>query len=166
MNNNKEFTMPDERDRINILLEVYRNQTNWERHNENQRAQLASVLLAISSALITLFPKDRPLTCNDLPIPILLITIGIFGIFAVEKYWERFSFHGNIMHYYHKVLDTYFEDNLLINTYNDAKDKHDEKWKPPIFKDKYLKQHRLWEGVFAVIILLGIFFLIRIFCPI
>jgi hypothetical protein len=158
--------MPDDKDRINILLEEYMVQTNWERHNENQRSQLASVLLAISAALITLFPKDRPLTPNDWSIPVLLIVIGIFGILAVLKYWERFSLHGNIGHHFREVLDTYFEDNLFINTYNNAVQEHDKNGEQPLFKDKYLKQHWLWEGVFVVIILLGIFFLVRVFCQV
>ena len=75
--------MAEDKDRIEILLSDYKDQNDWQRHNENQRAQLASVLLAISAALVTLIPKDRPLTQDDWPIPAFLIGIGVFGILAV-----------------------------------------------------------------------------------
>jgi hypothetical protein len=153
--------MAQDTHRISILLEEYKNQNEWQRHNENQRAQLASILLAISAALVTLLPKDKPLTRDDWPIPALLTIIGVFGILAVMKYWERFVYHVRLERAHRKVLDSYFENHLLIKTREDAIEKHNKGWRP-LFKDRHLMQHWLWEGVFALITLLGIYFLARV----
>ena len=150
--------MAEDKDRIEILLSDYKDQNDWQRHNENQRAQLASVLLAISAALVTLIPKDRPLTQDDWPIPAFLIGIGVFGILAVMKYWERFVYHVRREDAVRKILDSYFPNNLLIKTRRDVIKEHNKGWRP-LFKDRYLMQHWLWEGVFALITLLGVYFL-------
>lgn len=154
--------MSDEKDKIAILLAEYKNQSDWQRHNENQRAQLASILLAISAALITIIPKDRTLTPNDWPIPALLIVIGVFGILAVMKYWERFLNHVRYGAVYRKMLEAYFEDNAVGKSRKKAKEEHNRGWRP-LFKDRHLMQHWLWEGVFALIALLGVYFLAKSF---
>lgn len=154
--------MREDKDRIDILLTEYENQNEWQRHNENQRAQLASILLAIFAALVALLPKDKPLTRDDWPAPALLVLIGIFGILAVMKYWERFLYHVRLETAHRNVLNSYFENNLLIRTRDDAIKEHNKGWRP-LFKDRHLMQHWLWEGVFALITLLGFYFLARVF---
>lgn len=152
--------MAEDKGRIDILLEEYKNQNEWQRHNESQRAQLASILLAISAALVTLLPKDKPLTRNDWPVPALLTIIGIFGILAVMKYWERWVHHARLVTAHRNLLDSYFDNNLLTKTREDTIREHNKGWRP-LFKDRHLMQHWLWEGVFALITLLGIYFLAR-----
>ncbi len=154
--------MANDRDRIEILLIELKDQNDWQRHNENQRAQLVSILLAISAALVTLIPKDRPLTNNDWPIPAFLIGIGVFGILAVMKYWERFVYHVRREDSLRKELDVYFPNNALTKLRKDTLKEHNKGWFP-LFKDRHLMQHWLWEGVFALITLLGSYFLIIIF---
>jgi hypothetical protein len=154
--------MADDKDRIAILLAEYSNHTEWQRHNENQRAQLTNILLAISAAIITLIPKDRPLTFNDWPVGALLIGIGVFGFLAVMKYWERFLFHVRRTQAIRTVLDSNFSNNWLINARNEAVKKHNKGWRP-LLKDKYFKQHWLWEGVFVSITMIGFYFLGKAF---
>ena len=167
--------MLEDKDRATIIWNEYENQNDWQRHNESQRAQLATVLLAISAAIVTLIPKDRPLQYNDWPVPAFLIGIGVFGVLAVMKYWERFSYHLKLETAYRKVLDSYFatigdhphgkeplsdQPNLFIKTREEAISEHDTGWRP-FFKDRHLKQHHLWEGVFALITLLGVYLIAR-----
>jgi hypothetical protein len=152
----------DEKDKINIFLAEYRNQSDWQRHNETQRAQLTNTLLVTSAALVAFLPKDRPLTYSDWPIPTFLIILGILGIMVVMKYWERFLFHARIEDAHRIILDSYFPNNLLIKTREDTIKRHNKECQP-LFKDKNLKQHWLWIGVFTLIILLGIIFLARAF---
>ena len=153
--------MADDTDRINIILADRKNQTDWQRHNENQRAQLANILLAISAALVTLLPKDRPLKHDDWPVPAFLVGIGVFGILAVMKYWERFMLHSRLEMAHREALEKYFENNLHNKSIVDAITKHEKGWHP-LFKDRHLMQHWLWEGVFALITLLGIYFLVKV----
>lgn len=150
--------MADDKDKITILLTEYNNHGDWQRHNENQRAQLSSILLAISAAIVALIPKDRPLTYNDWPVAAFLIGIGVFGVLAVMKYWERFTYHNQYRRAFRNVLDSYFPDSLLINTRENAIKAHNKKWQP-LLEDRGLKQHWLWEGVFTLIALLGFYFL-------
>lgn len=153
-------TTGEDKERINILLEEYKNQDEWQRHNESQRAQLTTILFTISAALVALLAKDRPLNPDDWPIPTLLVVIGIFGILSVEKYWERFRYHVRLEEAHRVLLDTYFPDNLLINTRKKAVIEHDES-RRLLLKDKYVMQHWLWNGIFVLVILAGTLFWLR-----
>ncbi len=84
--------MADDKDKIAILLTEWKDQNDWQRHNENQRAPLVSILLAISAALVA-WIKDKPLTHDDWPIAAFLIGLGVFGLLAIMKYWERYVYH-------------------------------------------------------------------------
>jgi hypothetical protein len=162
-----------DKDRIAIILKEYENQNDWERHNESQRAQISSFLLAISALIVTFIPRDK-LTINDLPAPILLIMIGIFGILSILKYWERFEYHTDQENAFRNQLDLYFApDNaqettvkqgealtyLFIETRKEGKDIHEAK--KGLLQDKLLKQHWLWIAVFIVITLLGLYLTVK-----
>lgn len=144
-----------DKDRIEILLSDYKDQNDWQRHNENQRAQIANVLLVISAALLALF-KDK----QGQSIPVFLIIIGIFGFLTIMKYWERFLYHVQREDELRKALDSYFPDKLLSQTRNIAFEKHNKE--RLLLKDKYLKQHLLWAGIFVLIALLGAVLLVTI----
>src|SRR5690349_7680807 len=95
-------------DKITLLWNEYENQNEWQRHNENQRAQLVNILLVISAALVTLPAK---FSRTDWAIPAFLIGVGAFGFFAMMKYWERFTYHVQLEIAYRKALDSYFAPN-------------------------------------------------------
>lgn len=150
--------MADDKDKITILLAEYNSHAEWQRHNENQRTQLTNILLAISAAVIALAPKDRPLAFNDWPIGALLIGVGLFGVLAVMKYWERFTYHVRRTEAVRVILDSNFSSNWLITARKSAAKEHNKGWRP-LLKDTYFKQHWLWEGVFISIIVIGFYFL-------
>jgi len=154
--------MADDKDKITIILAEFNSHVDWQRHNENQRAQLTNILLAISAAIIALIPKDRALTFNDWPVGAVLIGIGVFGVLAVMKYWERFLYHVRRTEALRNVLDSNFSNNLLNNARKEAIKEHNKGWRP-FLKDKYFMQHWLWEGVFISIALIGLYFLGKAF---
>jgi hypothetical protein len=117
------------------------------------------------------------LTQDDWIIPVFLIVIGLFGILAVMKYWERFMYHVQLERAYRKVLDSYFavnssglkdedrlsaEKNLFLKT-REAAIKTHEKGRLPLLKNRRLMQHWLWEVIFGLITLLGIVLLARVY---
>jgi hypothetical protein len=51
--------MLDDKDKMTFLWNEYKDQNDWQRHNESQRAQLSSILLAISAALVAAFLPKR-----------------------------------------------------------------------------------------------------------
>ena len=79
-------------------------------------------------------------------------------------------YHSTIDEEYLKALDSYFapkndqskeikttptENNLLLEIREKAIREHESK--PfPLLKDRYIKQHWLWEGIFVIITLLGV----------
>jgi hypothetical protein len=156
--------------KINIIWNEYKEQREWQRHNENQRAQLTSILLSIAAALVAFMPRD--LKRDDWTIPAFLVGIGIFGVLAVMKYWERFVYHAQLVKAYREVIDLYFalDDNqldknqgqkfLFLETREQAIAEHN-KCHYPLLKDKYLMEHWLWKGVFMLITLLGIVLLVK-----
>jgi len=143
---------------LEIIINELNVQNEWQRHNENQRAQLTNILLLISAGLVALLPKD--LSKSDWEIPVFLIGIGVFGILAVLKYWERFMYHATIDEAYQKLLEPYFpknEDGEYVSSYlktrYDSIKRHEANF--ILFKDKYFMQHWLWIGVFSVISIMG-----------
>ncbi len=168
--------MLEDSDKATLAWNELRNQQDWERHNESQRAQLSTILLALSAALVALLPKDKPLPLkhDDWLIPAFLIFIGVFGFVAVMKYWERFRYHEHLEDAYRKIVDSYFapdgkplndEDrissqrNLFLKTREDAIKEHEKGWLP-FPKNRHLMQHRLWQIVFLLIAVLGVFLIV------
>jgi hypothetical protein len=163
-----------DKDRMTFIWNEYKDQNDCQRHNETQRSQLTSILLAISAALLAFLPKDRPLSHYDLTLTTFLILIGVFGMLAIMKYWERFMYHVKIERGYRKVLDSYFISNgdekggeeqgvvkgVFLQTREDAIKEHKSHWFP-LFTDRYLMQHWLWEGVVGIITMVGIYLTIR-----
>ncbi len=124
-------------DQVLIIWNEYQNQNEWQRHNEKQRAQLSSLLLVVSAALVALLGEE--VKRAGWSVAVLLITIGVFGILSVMKYWERFSYHVELEEAYRSVLDSYFTDsrpegepsasigvNLVIETRKKAIERHKE----------------------------------------
>jgi hypothetical protein len=95
-------------EQITVIWNEYKDEQNWQRHNESQRAALTQILLGIAAALFALFPREP--IAGDWLIPIFLIGIGVFGIFVVLKYWERFEYHVMVAREYRRVIDSFFEE--------------------------------------------------------
>jgi hypothetical protein len=91
-------------DQVMILWEECKDQNEWQRHNETQRAQLTTILLLISTALIAFVAQRGPQPGNGL-IAVFLVVIGLFGILSVQKYWERWQEHFDKEAYFRQLID-------------------------------------------------------------
>jgi hypothetical protein len=96
----------DDKHITTLLWNEFKDQNDWQRHNEAQRATLSTILLSISSALLAFYPKDN----GDWTVPTLLIVIGVFGAVAVIKYWERFMYHVHKERVLRQLLDSYYPE--------------------------------------------------------
>ena len=157
-------------DQIQLIWNQYKDEQDWQRHSESQRATLSQFLLAVSAALLALFPKS-PLA-DDWLIPVFMIGIGLFGILAILKYRERFLAHVAVAAEYRKVLDAYFEpedigqkpqSNLFIQTLEKAIVSHNAS-KLFVFRANHFRQHWLWVGLFMLIVVLGVALLRKVPC--
>ena len=155
-------------DQIQIIWNQYKDEQEWQRHNETQRATLSQILLSISAALVALFPKSPQV--GDWLIPAFLIGIGLFGILVVLKYSERFLSHVAVAGEYRKVLDAFFKPEngdqnlqkyLFTETLEAAIAHHNEKTFFAL-RTVYFRQHWLWVGLFASITILGLTLLWRV----
>src|SRR5262245_43196133 len=78
---------------INALLVLWKEEWEQARHHENQRTQMANIVLLVSSAIIG-FVAQQGLRPDMLPLTITLIFLGTFGFVASSKFYERVRAHG------------------------------------------------------------------------
>jgi hypothetical protein len=157
-----------DKDQMLFIWNEYKDNLDWMRHNESQRAMITQILLGIAAALVALFPEEP--AAGDWRIPAFLIGVGVFGILVVLKYWERFSFHNAQAHHFRRLLDAFFppvdgepegSEHLFIHTREQGRKDHNKKLFP-VLKDPYFMQHGLWVGLFFAIIFFGIELLRRV----
>ena len=115
-------------ERIQALWEMYKDESEWQRHGENQRLNVTSILLVIEGAILLFLPKDRPLTIEHLPPILFLFLLGIYGAFFVWNYWERFRLHMQFIREFRDELDTYLatanDTRPIYRIREEAKRKH------------------------------------------
>ena len=141
-------------EKAKIVWEACKNQGDWQRHYEAQRAQITTVLLAIIAAIVTFIPKDRPLTHEDWPVTFVLALIGLFGIVAIIKYRERANYYTQVEAAYREALDSHF-DGLFEQVQKKAQKQH-EATVYPWLRESRLMQHWLWGEIFFLVAVLGI----------
>lgn len=158
--------------RIELFWNEYINHNEWQRHNENQRASLSNILLIISAAIVTYLSQQLPLSGNLIPLISFLTGIGLLGVVAVLKYWERFKYHVR----HEEALREVIDDLLRIETCSNQNNSQNQptlastrkiaatahaKGLFPLFRDPFLRQHWIWIGIFVFISVLGFCLLVQ-----
>jgi len=168
--------MQDKHDLLDMIWKLYREENEWMRHNENQRARIVSLILIIETALATFLTTSNNAIEPEWIIPTLMIFVGTVGTVVVFKYWERFNFHMNIERQYRSAMDCYFlidnhaiikdqlgpegKGNVLIRIRESGKRKHNKTFKYKFVKDNVLRQHMLWIVIMLLFVAFGISLLI------
>lgn len=133
--------------RVDVLCQLHRNESDWQRHNESQRGFLLMAILAIDTALIRFLPSDRSLNPNDWPIPAFMLLLSAVGFISVLKYWERFMHHADVRQRFEyeidKALGSNGTESSFVNARDEAEKDHDKKTFP-LLRDKRLMQHWIW----------------------
>lgn len=152
--------MADANKSIDILWNIRRNESDWERHNETQRATLTALFLAVNTAILGFLPKDRILYEHDWPMPAFMIVIGIVGVLGICKYWERFMYHSECGWQIETELDKSLGDSfrLIQEVRKTANGIHNKKTFF-LFRDNTLKQHWIWITLHCFVTLVGVFLL-------
>jgi hypothetical protein len=78
---------------VDGLWKLYLDNHNYVRHHEVQRSTVATVIISIASALLAVATFDKALTIHDAPILVMVIAIGVFGVFFSLKQFERTCMH-------------------------------------------------------------------------
>ena len=137
-------------DTSDVLLKL--NEQKWAevKQSEDQRAVLTNVILLIASAIVGVFTQ-KGLDRNGLPLSILLIYLGIYGIIVARKYRERIHYALSIIKLYRDRLNELHPDAEIEERRLKAKELHD-KLHPLIIK---INPNNLWIILFASIALTG-----------
>jgi hypothetical protein len=102
-------------DKVDVLLELYKEHCNWERHHESQRSSVSSILIAIAAGIIGIVTFDGHLNIFDIPLTVLLIVLGCFGSLFSAKQYNSFSLHQQRANKIRDALNTFVPDaNILI----------------------------------------------------
>ncbi|MGC3864587.1 hypothetical protein ACPSM1_30890 [Micromonospora chersina] len=79
-------------DEVDVLVQQWLSRWEQIRHSENQRATMTNMLLVLAAAGLGLISQKR-LEPGLLLVSGALLFLGIFGVLASLKYYERFRVH-------------------------------------------------------------------------
>ena len=77
---------------VEILVSIMEQQLSQAKQSEDQRANITNIVVLIAAAIQGGLTQTG-FTKNVLPLTITLIAIGIFGVVATAKLYERFRYH-------------------------------------------------------------------------
>jgi hypothetical protein len=140
------------KDTNDILLHMI--ELNWTnaRQAEDQRSTITGLIIIIASAIQggltqTGFSK------NALPITLMLIVLGAFGMLASAKLYERFQLNVAMAVNIRKRLEELHPDIQIKKIVDKTEAEHLAMH--PILGEK-VRLHRVWQGLHALIVILGI----------
>lgn len=146
--------MSDASSTIEILLHFAEKEYTHARHSEDQRAGITGLVVLIASAIQGGLTQTG-FTSTALPLTIMLIIIGAFGIIATAKLYERFSYHSTHAREIIGQLNKLCPDTEILSLYQIAKEKHSKRF--PILSSK-VRISVLWLLLHFLIVLLGILY--------
>jgi hypothetical protein len=131
---------------------LYAEHCTHVRHHESQRSTVATIILAIASALIGIVTYDKSIVGSDLPLTILLTAIGAFGALFSAKQYERASLHTERARRYRDAADATLET-MPIKALKQLADAHHSRDFPRLEK---LRLHKFWVALYLFISTIGI----------
>lgn len=137
--------------REQLLLDMYNAQVSRSVHYEGQRALISNLIVAITVALVTFTTFDKQLSMPDLPLAILIVLLGVFGLVASKLHYERSRRHGKTAAAYREALAEAVPDAQI----NDIRTKAHINLINKYGKRK-LRLHHLWDYLHMSIIIVGI----------
>jgi hypothetical protein len=134
-----------------VLLRLYEEQRRQARQSEDQRATISNIVLVVASAILG-FASQNGLGLTTLPLAALLIVIGLYGVVASEKLYERFTFHANRSRYLRKQIDKLNPKAGCLKLFSEADKAHGKEY-PGLLK---IRLHYIWLSLHIAIALAGI----------
>lgn len=137
-------------DSSDVLLKLSEQKWAEIKQAEDQRASLTNIILLITSAVVGVFTQ-KGLDRKGLPLSILLIYLGVYGIVVGRKYRERIHYALSIIKLYRNRLDELHPDAEIEDRRLKAKEFHD-KLHPLTIK---INPNHLWIVLYASIVIVG-----------
>jgi hypothetical protein len=138
-------------DDTDVLLKFCEQQWMEAKQAEDQRATITNIILLVASAILG-FITQKTLTSDMLPLSILLIVLGIYGVITSEKLYERHQFHSARARSWRDRIDQLHPDAELLKRKEEAATAHNQKFSIM----SRIRLHYLWVGLHLVIALAGV----------
>src|SRR5262245_14160573 len=139
---------------LDVHLKMY--QENWVqmRHHENQRSEVAKVLIGVAGAAIALMNFKAGLTPMDLPLTLFLFLLGGFGAVFSAKQHERIRFHQARVYGHRPEMDKILPGRPVDTVVRKAAKQHTKEfpWLEP------LHLYLLWVAIYIGIAAIGLIF--------
>ena len=138
-------------DTIEFLLRSMEENQKHAHLSENRRATLANVVLVIVSAIhvvLALVGFSR----RALPLTVLLVLLGVYGLLVSVKLYERQQFHLLRARMLRKQLDELCPQAQVLQVQKLAEEEHKTHYSL-FFK---VRLNNIWLGLYTVIAVLGI----------
>lgn len=140
-----------------ILLAIYQEYLTRCRHHENLRATITSSLIGIDAITVGIITHDKELNFSDIPLTVLIILLGIFGLIFTLSHSERYLQYSERSRQYITTLDKIYTNGLIEKGKNEAKANIQVKLKNGKLNfPKYLRHHFLWSVIHLFIVIMGI----------
>jgi len=143
---------------VDVLIAFCQEQWTQARHTEDQRATISNLIIVVASVIIGFVSKSE-LTFQLLPLTILLIGLGLFGVFVTEKLYELFHYHHDKAKRWQLRIDELQPNSRLSELETEAERQHNNYWK----RWRQIRLHYLWLILHMAIALMGVIFTILIF---
>ncbi|WP_035987396.1 hypothetical protein [Leptolyngbya sp. KIOST-1] len=147
-----------------IILALMVEHMNELRHVEEHRQWIINLIIIVVSGA-TAIGGSIGFSTASIPISILVIALGLFGIFATLKLYERQLWYQNRLKLLVEQLDDFQEglelDQLYKHEVNHKKRHGSLSWDESIrIKFSSVRMHMLWVIFNLLVCLLGIFMLL------
>ena len=138
-------------DDTDVLIKFCDEARQEMRHIENQRATITNMSILISSVVVGYIAQQK-LDFTLIPISVLMIFLGIYGIIFTSKLYERHQFAQSRIDHWTKQIDKLQPKSNLLKLRAVADKEHTAQF-PRMSK---IKLNRLWMILHAFIMLVGI----------
>ncbi len=141
-----------------ILVSMIEENWNHVRHSEDQRATITNLIVIVVSVIQGVLTQTG-FTKNALPLTILLVLLGFYGIVTTAKLHERSRFHIKRARKFRDRLDILCPD-AHIKLLQQVADEEHQRQHPVLAKRVRLSS--LWLALHIFIALLGFIYTIII----
>jgi len=144
--------MMDDAPTLEVLLRLMESRTGLARHAEDQRATMTNFLVTISGVLVAFVAQQR-FSPPTLVISILIVILGLFGVFASLKYAQHFHLHYSASKFYQQRLQLLSPSADIFNVSAQASERNMERYP---FMRKRLSVVYLWLFLHGSICVIGV----------
>jgi hypothetical protein len=138
-------------DDTDVLLKLFEEERNQGLHLESQRAIVTNFIITISAAIVG-FLVQKKFEIYTLPLAMMLILLGIYGIVISTKLYERWQIHSRRARYWRRRIDQLHPKARIEPLRVKADVDHSAKYS----KIEKIRLYRLWLLLHILIALMGV----------